>query len=245
MRVRRPWPLAVLPPLALALLACNLISGSATPPPPSPPPTVAPGSAPTITILWPPDGSEFVIRREVAVHVSATDGAGVTRVELRSEGSVLSSVPSPERNGQASLQAILSWTPTRSGVQQLEAVAYRHRTASAPVPLTLLIRQRDSEVLATPVPFGVSAPAAPAQPGTACQVRVDISNLRYRTGPGTNYDILGLLDLGEVLSVTGQNAAGTWWQISRAGQTAWVSADSSYSTEMTRCAAVPIADPPR
>jgi len=73
-------------------------------------------------------------------------------------------------------------------------------------------------------------------------VRVNIGNLRYRSGPGTGYDILGLLDLGEILAVTGQNAARTWYRIDREGQIVWVSADPGYSTALTSCAAAPIVD---
>jgi uncharacterized protein YgiM (DUF1202 family) len=206
--------------------------------PPTPTPITS-SAVPTVSVLWPPSGSEFVIQHEVTVHVSAADEVGVTRIELRSASAVLSSVPSPERNGQTAFQAILSWTPTRSGTQNLEVVAYRHRDASQPVPLTLYIRQRESDMIATPVPFGVSTQAGLPQPDAACQVRVDIDNLRYRSGPGTDYAILGLLDLGETLYVTGKNNSGTWWQISRNGETAWVSSDGSYSTELTSCATVP------
>ncbi len=236
------WPLTIMLLMSL-LLACNL-TNSVTPAPASPTaPAAAAGGAPVISVLWPPSGSEFAVRQEVAVHVSASDTVGITRIELRSANAMLSSVPSPEQNGQREFQAILSWRPTRSGIQELEVVAYRHRTPSQPVPLTLLIRQRASDILATPIPFGMEAAAAPAQPGTFCQVRVDIGNLRYREGPGTNYTILGLLNLGETLYITGQNASGTWWQANRGGQTVWVSSDRNYSTELTSCAAAPIVEP--
>jgi hypothetical protein len=107
---------------------------------------------PVITVLWPPDGSEFVAGQEVVIRVSATDSVGVTRVELRSANAMLSSVPSPEQNGQQNFDALLSWTPTRSGPQALEVIAYRHRIASQAVPLNLTIRQRASQIVATPIP---------------------------------------------------------------------------------------------
>ncbi len=239
---RRLIPLLPLVPLALATLACHLVSNDSTPAPPTPA-AVASSGAPTVTVLWPPFGSEFAVRQEVTVHVSAADEVGVTRIELRSASAILSSVPSPERGGQSRFEAILSWTPTRSGQQDLEVVAYRRRTASEPVPLTLFIRQRASDIIATPIPFGFYAQPATLPANAACQVRVDIDNLRYRTGPGTDYAILGLLDLGEVLSVTGRNSAGTWWQINRNDQTAWVSSEESYSTELSSCAAAPVMNP--
>lgn len=235
-------PAIVLALLALlAGLACNLVSGGPTVTPPSRP-TAIPAGPPQVSVLWPPSGSEFVVRSEVAVRVSATDSVGITRIELRSATTMLSSVPSPERNGQPAMDAILSWTPTRAGQHDLQVVAYRRSVPSEPIPLTLIIRRRSADVLATPVPFGVEPAATPAGPGIACQVRVNIGNLRYRSGPGTGYDILGLLDLGEILAVTGQNAARTWYRIDREGQIVWVSADPGYSTALTSCAAAPIVD---
>ncbi len=228
--------------LLLASLACNLVSVPESPPPPTvTPPAIS--TVPTVNVFWPPNGSEFVLREEVTVRVQATDEVGITRIELRSASAVLSSVPSPDRGGQTTFDAILSWRPSRSGRQELEVVAYRRSTASLPFPLTLLIRQRPADLTATPVPFDSQNQVGSPQPSAACQVRVDIDNLRFRAGPGTTYDILGILDLGETLFITGQDAGGRWWQITRNGQVAWVSADSSYSTELTNCTAAPVTSP--
>lgn len=228
--------------LVLASLACNL-TNEAQQPSPAPPTatTVTNPGQPTIAVIWPPSGSEFLIREEITIHVDAADAVGITRVELRSPTAMLSSVPSPERNGQPSMEAILPWTPTRSGSQQLEVVAYRRGVASAPVPLTVHIRQRVSEIIATPLPFG-TGDLGIIQPSSnaACQIRVDIDNLRYRSGPGTQYEILGILSLGETLQVTGINSTRTWYQVERSGQTAWVSSNRSYSTELITCANAPV-----
>ncbi|MBN1963776.1 MAG: hypothetical protein JW910_03960 [Anaerolineae bacterium] len=225
--------------LLLLALACNL-SSSATPPPPTATNAVPVGGAPDVSVLWPPDGSEFATRQEIAVRVRATDGVGVTRIELRTADSLLASVPSPEENGQTTFEAILPWTPTRSGTQAVEVVAYRGRTASEPVALTLIVRSRASEIGQTPVPFGVTVQPGPAGGSAACQVRVNIDNLRYRDGPGTEYEILGLLGLGETLYVNGQNAAGTWYRFERDGRNVWAASDPGYSTEISSCMNAPI-----
>ncbi len=201
---------------------------------------IASSSEPVVAVLWPPGGSEFAVRQEVTVHVRATDSQGITRIELRSPDAMLSSVPSPERNGQPTMEAILSWRPSRAGTQDLEVVAYRGRVASSPVPLTLQIRQRSAEIMATPVPYGLASAGIVQQPGAACQVRVNIDNLRLRSGPGTGYQVLGFLNLGEVLQVTGQDGARAWYQVSRNGQTAWMSASPDYSTQLTNCSGAPI-----
>lgn len=130
MRAFRLWQRAALGSLLAAVtLACNLLSSApSTPVPPTA--TAPPGSAPTVSVLWPPSGSEFVVGEEIAIHVSASDVQGVTRIQLRSASSVLSSRPSPERDGQPTFDAILSWRPTRSGAHDVAVVAYRHLTAS-------------------------------------------------------------------------------------------------------------------
>ena len=47
--------------------------------------------------------------------------------------------------------------------------------------------------------------------------------LNLRAGPGTNYDQLGMLKLGEELQATGRNQAGDWIAvIAPGGTTAWV-----------------------
>lgn len=43
-----------------------------------------------------------------------------------------------------------------------------------------------------------------------------------RSGPGTNYRILATAQAGESYTITGENAAGTWWRIDYGGKTAWV-----------------------
>lgn len=234
------WPVFVLLG-AVSVLACNLFdSGAAITPPPatSTANAEAANTVPTITILWPPSGSEFVIGEEITVRVSASDAIGVTRITLHSSNNVLSSRPSA--TADQIFDAILSWTPTRSAQYDLEVVAYRGRAASLPAPLTLFVHDRASEITNPPPPFNEGGQPAPAQPDAVCQVRVDINNLRLRSGPGTTYDILGLLDLGETLYVVGRNAASTWWQINRAGQIAWTSADHQYSTPLSDCASAPI-----
>ena len=232
--------LLVLCALLLTGLGCNLLNPAAPTAGPVTP-TAMPSGIPQVTVLWPPTGSEFVARQEITVHVSATDVIGITRLELRAPNMMLSSVASPERSGQSNMEAILSWTPTRSGIQDLEVIAYRGGIASAPVPLSIVVRTRAAEIRATPVPFGMSgATAADLQPGTVCQVRVNIDNLRFRTGPGTSYEILGLLDLGETLAITGRNSSSTWYRASRNGQTIWLSASTSYITTLNSCADAPV-----
>jgi uncharacterized protein YraI len=49
--------------------------------------------------------------------------------------------------------------------------------------------------------------------------------INIRSGPGTDYNILGKLLPGMTVSVTGKNDAGTWWRIDYNNAPGWVSAE--------------------
>ena len=73
-----------------------------------------------------------------------------------------------------------------------------------------------------------SIPPSPPPSGVPAAVAVDYVNVR--TGPGTNYPILGVGAPGASAEVSGKSADGTWWQIKIPTQYSssgfgWVSAD--------------------
>jgi uncharacterized protein YraI len=66
------------------------------------------------------------------------------------------------------------------------------------------------------------AEAAPAgTPGALLTITGDLVNVR--SGPGTEYDLVGSAAAGETFDVVAKNAAGDWWQVCCvAGQNGWV-----------------------
>jgi hypothetical protein len=66
---------------------------------------------------------------------------------------------------------------------------------------------------------------------------VDTANVR--TGPGTNYPVIGQVSPGQTYEVTGRNQASDWWQFNYQGQTAWVSGQFVQPNTAARNAAVP------
>jgi hypothetical protein len=65
-----------------------------------------------------------------------------------------------------------------------------------------------------------------AAPGLATSAVV-IQQLNIRSGPGTNFNSLGILNANDVVSLTGKNRDGSWIQIEFAGGpegTGWISA---------------------
>ena len=76
----------------------------------------------------------------------------------------------------------------------------------------------------TPVP-----PPTPARPAptaiTEPNVQVRSTGVNLRSGPGTNYSVIGSAGAGAQLRITGKNSASDWWQVCCVGgQEAWVAA---------------------
>ena len=88
-------------------------------------------------------------------------------------------------------------------------------------------------VSAAAVPAPASAPAAPvAAPAptpaprpepTVPTAYVTVSLLNLRSGPGTQFDVLNMADLGAALTIIGRDRNWLeWWQVDYNGQTGWV-----------------------
>ena len=64
-------------------------------------------------------------------------------------------------------------------------------------------------------------PAPPAPAGATLTIASDVVNVR--SGPGTEYDLVGTAANGESFSIVAKNAAGDWWEICCiGGQNGWV-----------------------
>lgn len=74
---------------------------------------------------------------------------------------------------------------------------------------------------ATPQPTDTLAPSATPTPAADAVVTGAVVN--FRAGPGTVYDVIGLLHQGDPLTVTGRNPRGTWLAVTAAdGTQGWV-----------------------
>lgn len=162
----------------------------------------------------------MVIKQQVLIKVQAVDSSGITRVELLRDGKPIVLQPSPD--AAPNFEAILPFIPQDVGVYTLQVVAYRRSIGSEPAVLTLQ---------------AVNASSGGAPIVMTCTARVNVNNLNLRSGPGTNFQVLDKLGIGEQLSVTGRNADTTWLRVRRAnGTDGWVSAQ--YVSLEGDCAAV-------
>ncbi len=131
------------------------------------------GGKPSVVIVSPPSGSQFRDGEDVVVQSTATDSAGVTRVELLVDGSVVKVDPSPTAQGQPSFTLLQTWKAT-PGTHTLSVRAYNASGgASEPVAISVVVAQAgvpasvptpQAAASRTPVPtttIGIPPPSAP------------------------------------------------------------------------------------
>ncbi len=87
-----------------------------------------------------------------------------------------------------------------------------------PTPTEVPPTATPEEPTATPVPPTPEPTATPE----AAVLTVTSASLNVRSGPGTNYGVIGRLTRGQNATVTGKNPAGTWWEFDYDGRTGWV-----------------------
>ena len=68
-----------------------------------------------------------------------------------------------------------------------------------------------------------TAPAAMEPPATDASVTV-LGEMNVRSGPGTDYDVVGNATADEEFPITGRNSEGDWWRIDFQGQPGWIHA---------------------
>ncbi|OQY49199.1 MAG: hypothetical protein B6242_00115 [Anaerolineaceae bacterium 4572_78] len=77
---------------------------------------------------------------------------------------------------------------------------------------------------------------------TSVKAMVMASNtaVNLRTGPGINYELVGVLDLGASLEIVGRNARSSWWQVKYINGLVWIAASV---TTASNADDVPIVSP--
>ena len=198
--------------------------------------TAVPEGPPTIQIASPNEGAEYVIGEEILVSVLAGDSIGVNRVQLFVDNQIVRTVSSESLQGDLALQAILNYVPQRAnlGSINLRAVAYRGAVVSEPDEITVVVRESQSQVIATPVQQS-NVPFIPND--GVCRALVNVG-LNFRTGPSTGFHIITVLDSGTLAPVTGRDSEHTWWRLNVENRTGWVSGD--FTTEYGDCSRVAV-----
>lgn len=227
----------------LMLSACNLGATPSTPQPirtPSPP---SPHSTkPTLTLIAPRDGDEFIVNQPILVNVTASDSVGVTRVQLFANGSVVKTVSSNASSGDRTLSALLDFIPRTTGEVNLRVLAFRDSVASDPIDLRVMVKSSALPTV-TPLAGGGSSGGGgfvPIIPNDGvCRV-MTITGVNFRTSPTTTQgnNVIRVLAANTLAPVVGRLPDNTWWQINLDGTVGWVSA--AFVSISGNCLNVPV-----
>jgi hypothetical protein len=216
--------------------ACNLSQQEEALPTATP--TSQQASKPVVTILQPLSGSEHRVNTELLVSANVRDAVGVTRVTMTSNGAPVKTVSSASPQGDTDKNVVLNYTPLVVGDVQLQIIAYRGEVASDPATLSV----RVVATQATPTSGVVITQGPVIDPNDpTCRAHVN-SPLNFRTGPGTNYNVITTLSQGQIIPVTGRLGDNSWYQLNF-GNFGWVSS-SFVSLYGSLCVNVPIIAPP-
>ncbi|MBN1219719.1 MAG: FHA domain-containing protein [Anaerolineae bacterium] len=190
-------------------------------------------SVPQVVITAPTSGSQVPVNRPVTIQATASDPSGVSRMELWVSGQKFSEANSPVP-GQATLTASFQWTPAAPGSYTLEIRAYNQQGA-VNAPAIVTVNAVAEGVTETPTPTltltptpGTPTPTVPNMPALVTK-----TDLNVRGGPGTQYDLLGLLPTGTTAEIISRDDTRQWWQIRfppAPNDVGWVSADPAFST---------------
>jgi uncharacterized protein YgiM (DUF1202 family) len=212
--------------LLLALVAgCGGDEGETTPttPPDSRPPTVQ--------ISQPLDQAILPAGQVVSIEVVANDDVSVARIELYVDEFLVESRVVPVGSTLTAWRETFNWSASMVGAHTLQARA--HDAAgqvgtSPPVAVTVSL-EGQAPGAATPLPQATSPPPEatatfpplPTTPSEPPLVTASV-NANVRSGPGTDYGVIGALQASENARVSGRNADSSWWQIEFQGGVGWI-----------------------
>jgi Bacterial Ig domain len=130
--------------LAGALAACATSGGGATTS------QTADAQRPGVVIQSPPSNAQVVVGQSVAVVTTAVDAVGIAQIDLKVNGSTISSAVAPSA-GLTSFSAVHEWLPAAVGLVDVSAVAFRaDGLASDPMTIAVSVLPPGS----TPAPYG-------------------------------------------------------------------------------------------
>ena len=226
--------------IALMMTACNL--GVDAPPQtptldPEATDEVDPNSKPTVEIISPSNGAEYVVDDEVLLSVRAVDPIGVTRVQLFANDQIVKTVSSESLEGDRIFNAVLDYVPRSDGEVLLRVLAYREGIVSDPAEIRVIIRQQQSQVIATqPINNNPNIPQIPND--GVCRALTNV-NLNFRQTPTTEEDnIITVLQGGTLAPVIGRLGDNSWLQLNFNNSIGWVSAD--FTSLYGNCLSVPV-----
>ena len=137
--------------------------------------------------------------------------------------------PAPTFTPTATIPILVRATPA-TYTPTLTPVSEEATPISSPTPVSEATEATEATATSTATP-------TPVIPQVVASITVNV-----RSGPGTNYPVIGSLSPGNSLLVTGQNEQGTWWQVQPVeGSIGWVAASVVEARDVED---IPIAQAP-
>jgi uncharacterized protein YraI len=137
----------------------------------------------------------------------------------------------------------MQWMPQAPGSYTLEIKAYNSKN-QVNEPKTISVSAVADGGSGTPTP--TPTPATPTATISSIPGLRTLTDLNVRSGPGTFYDLVGLLPAGSLAEIVGRDEGRQWWQVRFnlvPGGLAWVAADPDFS-ETANVENVPVVPPP-
>ncbi len=114
--------------------------------------------------------------------------------------------------------AVIALPTSTSGA----ATALVPSNANTPATLISVLTKGVPTATKTPTLTSTSAPVPITVPPGAPQAKVSGAFINIRSGPGANYQYIGALKNGDVVTIIGRNADRTWWVVQGAQLRGWV-----------------------
>lgn len=110
--------------------------------------------------------------------------------------------------------------PTSTSVPLPAVVTFTPMPTSTNPPLPV----PTETAAATPTPEITATEAAPTEiaPSTSDAKVTVLGEMNIRSGPSTEYEVVGDAVAGEEFAITGKNEDGNWWQIDFRGESGWI-----------------------
>ncbi|MGQ9815388.1 MAG: SH3 domain-containing protein, partial [Candidatus Roseilinea sp.] len=148
-------------------------------------------------------------------------GEDVRVVDVYIDGVKYATIDAPTAENQFDL--IVPWTPPIEGTHVIQLKGANDKGEEVVASDLVFVMAKAPPPAITPTPEATPAPPTPEPPAPTPEqptatpvpslVKVTNDFVNVRTGPGTGYERVGQLNLGQIVPVVAKNEDGTWWQI--------------------------------
>ena len=209
--------------------------------------------APVVTMVKPENNAVLTVGKAADIKAIAVSQSGIDRIEFYVNGRLTDVT---DAAGEQSFTMTSRWTPSATGSFRLEVRAIDvNGTQSEPAVVSVSVGEPVAQVTvvrSTFTPVAEEAPVAgetvhTATPQPTATATVTLTptpqtptllaktDLNIRTGPSTEFQVVGILPADMSAEILGVNAEHTWWLVAFPGAPnghGWASASVAYGTAL-------------